>query len=327
MKAGKTASVAALLAILALGGCKNPLYWAWPARKLFVAVPATRKIFELDRSGLRSTWGQIWLDSGATRLAYARKRGVLYALLPEAKGLAEISPDTFAVQYTYGTQGRSTDLAISGDENYAYVLNPEERAVVRMELATRKVLAPMYYADTDFVPVAIAAHPAKPDDLYVVSASGSVSVAQGGTKGAFFITLGNVTRASRIVQGRRNDLYVIDAVGTNLYRITEPDSSKVEAFALNLQGGSAAAGTDGTVYVTAPAANKLVTLTTSQERLSFDVKSQTPRAVVADADGVYIATEGSNQVVAMQIKGGRLTDPQVVDSLPGPPVDMIAVGD
>jgi len=327
VSARRAAAVLALLAAAILGGCKNPLYWAWPARKLFVAVPTSRKIFELDRYGLRSTWGQIWLDSGATRIAYSKKRGTLFALMPEARGLAEISPDTYQVLYTYSTQGKSADLALSGDESHAYVLNPDERAVVRIELATRKVLQPMFYTDGDFVPVAIAAHPAKPDDLYVASASGSISVAQAGTKGAFFISLPGVGKVGRIVPGRKSDLYVVDALGTNLYRITEPDSAKIETFSLTLQGGSATAGGDGTVYVTAPGANKLVAIGADRNRNTFDVRAQTPRAVVADSAGVYIATEGSNQVLAMQIIGGRLTDPQVMDSLPGPPVDMVAVGD
>lgn len=326
-------SLAGIVALAALctglAGCKNPLYWVWPARKLFVSVTSARKIFELDRAGPRSTWAQIWLDSGPTRLEVARERGSLFALLPEARAVAEVSPHTYQVIGTLSTQGRSTDLAISADNLWAYALNPDERTVVRLDLERQRVERTLSYADAGAAPVAIGTHPTRADELYVVTASGSVSVVIGGLKGSSF-SIGAVGKPSRVVPGPRGELYVVDGAGTNLYRITDAPGSatpRVEAFGLALLGGSCVAGADGTIYATAPGANKLVRLGTDQSRAPFDVGGQTPRAVVADEAGVYVANEGSNQVVKMEIKGGKLYEPVVVDTLPGPPVDLAIFGD
>ncbi len=323
-------SLAALVLVAALSGfisgCKNPLYWVWPARKLFVSVTAARKIFELDRAGPRSTWAQVWLDSGPTRLEFAKKRGTLFALLPEARALAEISPDTYQVITTLSTQGKSSDLAISGDELWAYALNPEDRTVVRIDLRGARVERTISYADTDSPPTAIGSHPSKPDDLYVVTASGSVSVARAGLRGAVF-SVGKTVKPARVVAGRKGELYVVDGGGTSLFRITDPDTPKVEAFDLLLLGGSCAAGADGTIYATAPTAHKVVRIGADQQRMPFAVGGQTPRAIAVDADGVYVANEGSNQVIIMRLKDGKLHEPEVLDSLPGPPADMVVVGD
>jgi hypothetical protein len=312
------------LAALSTTACKNPLYWVWPAKKLFVSVTASRKIFELDRAGPRSTWGQIWLDSGPTRLVYARGRGTLFALLPEAKAVAEVSPDAFNVVQTLSTLGRSTDLAISVDESWAYALNPDDRAVVRIDLKARKVERTIAFTEGDFVPAAIAAHPAKADDIYVASASGSVSIIQAGLKGPS-LPLGAATKISRVVPARSVGLLAIDSGGTKVFRFTEADASKVEALELLVQGGSAVETSDGTIFATAPAANKVVRIGADRSRQSFDVGGQVPRAMAADTDGVYIANEGSNQVVRMKLEKGRLHDPEVIDSLPGPPADMVAL--
>lgn len=316
---------AALVALsAALAGCKNPLYWVWPTSKLFVSVTSARKVFELDRSGPRSTWAQVWLESGPTRLEVAKKRGTLFALLPEARAVAEISPHTYQVAGTLSTQGRSTDLAISADNLWAYALNPDDRTVVRLDLTRQRVERTISYADSASPPVAIGAHPTRADELYVVMASGSVSVASGGLKGTSF-SVGQTFKPTRVVAGPKGELYVVDAGGTSLFRITDNAGSvtpKVEAFDLALLGGSCAAGPDGSIYATAPTANKLVRIGADQTRAPFDVGGQTPRAVAADATGVYVANEGSNQIVKMDLRSGKLYEPLVVDSLPGPPVDL-----
>lgn len=314
-----------LIVVMSLSGCKNPFYWVVPARRVFASVPAAKKIFELDKDGLRSTWGQVWFDVAPGRMAYSTVRKELLVLLPEARTMAVVAPNTYQILDRMATTGKSSDVAVSSDGNWAYVVNPEEKTVVRLDLRGRKVDKPLTYASSTFAPIAVATHPSKPDDAYVLSASGSISVIRGGVQDAFTAVLSGAVRPLRIVAGTQQDLFVTDIGGTSIFRLTDPEAPKVQKIDLGTTGPSGlAAAPDGTLYVTIPAGNKVLKVVGGVPT-TYATGGQSPGAVVADSTGVYIANEGSNQIVGMIIQAGKLYDPREIDILPGPPLDLASV--
>lgn len=312
-----------------LAGCENPLYWFVQPRKLYVAVSSTHALYVEDRGGLRSTWQQVWLSDAPTRLAYVPSRDEILALEPSARAVQVISEQSNSVVATVGTSGQGTDLTVSSDGADAFVADSTDETVTRINLQTLQVDKTFSYTASNFVPVAIAGHPTRASDVYVVSSTGLVSVIRGDVQDATSFQLTGAQKPSRIVAGINQDFYVTDSGSSYLYHITNPDNPTVDQIPLSAAGGSAysaAVAPDGTVYLSIPSADKIDEIAeTSHTEVPYDSGGSSPEGIAADSSGVYIANEGSNQVAAMVFSGSDLLQPQIMDTLPGPPVDILAI--
>ncbi len=324
----KGAVLAAAIA-LALAGCESPLYWFVQPKKLYVAVSTTHALYVLDRGGLRSTWQQVWLSDAPTRLAYVPGRDEILALEPAARAVAVISPQSNSVTATVGTSGQGTDLTVSADGNDAFVADSTDATVTRINLANLTVDKIFSYAGSNFVPVAIAANPAAASDVYVVSSTGQVSVIRGDIQDATSFALPGAVKPARIVAGPAQDMYVTDSGAPYLFHITDPSNPQAEQIPISGAGGNPydlAIAPDGTVYLTIPDSGKVIKLVeSSHSETPYDTGGSSPKAIVADSAGIYIANEDSNQVVAMTFSGTDLLEPQIMDTLPGPPVDLLSI--
>ncbi|MBU6427804.1 MAG: hypothetical protein KGR26_02220 [Cyanobacteria bacterium REEB65] len=316
------------LPVLLAAGCANPLYWFVQPQKLYVSVSTTHALYVLDRAGLRSTWEQVWLQDTPDRMAYVPSRKELLVLEPAAKAVAIVSPNSNSVVASVGTAGAGTDLGVSSDGRYAYVADSTDDTVVCIDLQTDAIHKTFSYAGESFQPVAVAGSPANPSDAFVVSSTGRVSVIHGDVQDYTTFNLPGAVKPARIVAGTHRDLYVTDGGAPSLFHIANPNSPAATQIPLEGAQGSpygAAIGPDGTVYVSFPQGGQLLTIAPGGQETPFDVGGSSPRAIAADSQGVYIANEGSNDVVAMTLQGTTLLAPRVMDTLPGPPVDLLAI--
>ena len=317
-----------LLALLVLGGCRNPWYLIVQPARLWVSVPAQRRIYELDREGLRTTLGSVGLEAAPGRLAWSSATRQVVAVLPEARAVTLIDPDTFRIVRTAGIQGTGQDVAVSSSGLTAFVLLPDDKAVALVNLrdgTVRRMNLP-----GSARPVVLASPKVSREEAWVVSEDGRIDVVSDGSLQASTTPLSQLQRPLRALADAQGGIVLLDGPSSTLIRLSAPrgDSATRQGIG-GVSGGGAPAdcalAPDGSAGITFPDAGRMVRLEPDGKNLAYATGANGCRAIVADARGFHVAHEAGNQVFSLTWSGSTLLAARLVDTLPGPPVAMIAL--
>lgn len=314
---------------LALTGCRNPLYLVAQAARMWVSVPSERRIYELDREGLRSTHGQVWLEASATRLAWSPVMRQVVAIQPESRSVALVDAGLLRVSRNVGVGGTPVDVAISTSGMTAHVLLAEERAVALVDLRSGKVQR-VALSPSGAKPAVLACPRQAQDESWIVAEDGRIEIVREGALQPAGTPLSGSVKPFRAVTDAAGGIVLLDTGRAALVRLPSArgDSATLVSIGTVTGGGQPAdmaVAPDGKAAVTFPDAGRVVILEADGRSQSYASGAPGARAVVADARGFHVAHEGPNQVFALTWSGSTLLAARWVDTLPGPPVAAVAL--
>lgn len=323
-----TLSVLAVL-ILLTAGCRNPIYLLAQPARLWVSVPAQRRIFELDREGLRSTLGQVWLEAGATRMAWSPVMRQVVAIQPEARSVAIVDAGTLRVTRTVGVGGSPSDVAIATSGLTAHVLLPDERAVALVDLRSGRIQR-VALSPSGARPAVLACPRQAQDESWIVAEDGRLEIVRDGALQAAPVPVTGTIRPVRAVPDSNGGVVLLDTGRAALVRLASArgDSATLVSIGTVTGGGQPAdlaVAPDGKAAVSFPDAGRIVLIETDGRSQSYASGANGARSLVADARGLHVAHEGPNQVFALTWSGSTLLAARWVDTLPGPPVAAVAL--
>ncbi|MEB3299375.1 MAG: hypothetical protein VKO21_07815 [Candidatus Sericytochromatia bacterium] len=315
-----------LLCALLVAGCRNPWYLIAQPARLWVAVPSQRRLFELDREGLRTTLGQVFLEASPARLAWSPMMRQVVALMPEARSAAIIDPGLLRVVQTVGVGGTPVDVGVPEGASSAHVLLADDRAVAVIDLRTGRVRR-VALSPTGGKPAVLACPRNGQDESWILAEDGRIEVVRDGMLQQPGVPIPGIQRPVRMVPDRQIGVAVLDAARSTLVRLNAARGDAATSVGIgSVTGGGLPAdlaiAPDGKVGITFPDAGRLVVMEPDGRSQAYVSGASGARALVADARGFHVAHEGPNQVFSLTWSGTTLLAARWVDTLPGPPVAL-----
>ena len=286
-------------------------------------VPAANSLSRID-AGSRSFAASVPIAAANNPVVLAYGAGRLWLGDVDSRTVSEIDPSDGQTVRTFGTASPPTGLAFADGQLWVSYGNSSRPGTRLGQLAytdaadARLVAAPFEVPAGSFPIVAGSGSVWVADWLgstitrYDTAISRTSRVALPADTGPVDLALASSTDALWVASGRAPDVIRIDTSGT---------ARPAQQFRIGDAGATAvSAAPDGSVWVTSESADALVELSSSgvtRLQVSLGSACDSPSAVLATSQTVWVSCVGSDAVVGLSPDDGSILATLPVDGVPG----------